>query len=54
MELIGGDELDVVELTMTIESQFDGRVQFQSWADEQLSRLTIGDLISEAKANLGR
>lgn len=54
MELIGGDEIDVVELTMTIEDQFDGRVKFQSWADEQLSRITVGDLISEIKAKLGR
>ncbi len=48
----GLDELDIAEATLQIESAYDGVFQFPSIDDAELSRLTVGSIISAVKQNL--
>jgi acyl carrier protein len=49
LEDLGADSLDIVELSMAVEDEFDTKI-----ADEDLEKLhTIGDIVAYVTAKLG-
>jgi acyl carrier protein len=46
MKDLGCCDLDLVELIMTIEDQFDGTLTYPEWEDHNLYKVTIADLLN--------